>query len=225
MSAAGLAKATIVKLDKQGRPDQSASVKVMFNPKELSFSKQNNWRMGETPKTNVPDFEFGGGGAATLQLQLFFDTYAARKDVRKEYTGKIYQMMLVDESLTDQKNLKGRPPTVRFQWGQTVGFDAVMTSITQRFTLFLPEDGTPVRAVLDVSFSQVKDSLFYPPQNPTSAGVGGERVWTVREGDTLGWIAFNEYGDAAKWRLIADANSLTQVRSLTPGARLLIPPT
>lgn len=223
MSAAGLAKATIIKLNKQNRPNHSEWVKVMFNPKELTFSKQNTWKQGQSPHADNPEFDFGGGGAATLTLQLFFDTYAERKDVRKTYTDAIYSLMRVDDALVDPKTGKGRPPAVRFQWGQNIGFDAVITSIRQRFTMFLPDDGTPVRAVLDITFSQIKDSLFYPNQNPTSGGAGGERVYTVKEGDTLTWIAFNEYNDATQWRQIADANNLTEVRRLTPGAKLMIP--
>ena len=190
----------------------------MFN----LFAKQNNWKLGETPKSDLPDFEFSGGGAASLKLQLFFDTYAKGEDVRKDKIDRVYQMMRVDKQLTDKKNKKGRPPTVRFQWGQTVGFEAVITNVSTRFTLFLP-DGTPVRAVLDVTFSQVKDADFYPPQNPTSGGLGGERFWTVRAGDTLQWIAFQELNDPTQWRLIAEANRLTNVRRLTPGTTLVIP--
>jgi predicted secreted protein len=221
MSGSGFAKAQIVKLDKQGKACDHIDVK--FNPKELTFSKQNNWKQANNPKTNIPDCEFSGGGAATLKVQLFFDTYAEREDVRKKYTDKIYQLTQVDPTLTDKKNKKGRPPTVRFQWGSTIGFDGVITTVGQRFTLFLPDDGTPVRAVMDITFSQVKDELFYPPQNPTSGGVGGERVWTVKAGDTLAWIAFSEYNNPTEWRRIADANRLYHVRRLTPGMMLLIP--
>jgi len=222
MSAAGLAKAVIVRLDQAGNPS-GRPVQVMFNPKELSFSKQNSWKQGSSPKSNAPDFEFSGGGAATLKIQLLFDTYAQRKDVRKEFTDDIYGLMSIDEKLKDKKSKKSRPPTVRFQWGKTVGFDAVITNISQRFTLFLPDDGTPVRAALDVTFSQVKDELFYPKQNPTSGSAGGERIWTVRDGDTLASIAYSEYSDPTLWRLIADANSLMRVRDLRPGTVLVIP--
>lgn len=215
-----LAKAKIVRLGKNDRAKEE--VVVMFNPKELTFSKQNTWNPKAEPKANTPKFDFGGGGSTTLQMDLHFDTYADKKDVRSEYTDKIYKMLLVDEDLKDNTNQKSRPPFVRFQWGDKVGFKAVITSLTQRFTLFR-EDGTPVRAVLNVSFTQVVDELFYPSQNPTSGGVGGERVWTVREGDKLEAIAYAEYGDAALWRSIADANDLTSVRRLKPGAQLLIP--
>jgi nucleoid-associated protein YgaU len=80
-----------------------------------------------------------------------------------------------------------------------------------------------VRATLDVAFQQIKDENLFPKQNPTSGGVGGERVWTVKEGDTLAWIAYSEYGDSGQWRLIADANHLLRVRALRPGTVLEIP--
>jgi len=223
MSAGGsLAKATIVKLNKQGHPSGSP-VQVLFNPKELSISKQNTWKTSNTPKTNVPSVEFGGGGAASLNLQLFFDTYAERQDVRKKYTDPIYALTQLDPEWTDPKTHKSRPASVRFQWGQTIGFDAVVASVKLRFTLFLPESGAPARAVVDIAFTQVKDELFYPSQNPTSGGPGGERLWTVKAGDTLAWIAFKEYNDPNQWRRIADANRLTQVRHLRPGSVLMIP--
>ena len=211
--------AVIVKLDKAGKTS-GPPIKVMFRPKELNISKQNNWQASNSPKTNAPKFEFKGGGAETLKLQLFFDTYIDKEDVREKYTTAIYRLMRIDEESRDKKTKKGRPPTVRFQWGKTVGFNAVITNISQRFSLFLP-DGTPVRAVLDVSFQEVEED--YKKQNPTSGGVGGERHWLVKVGDTLAFIAFNEYGDSNQWRLIADANGLTQVRRLLPGKMLMIP--
>lgn len=216
----GLEKAVICQLDKNGNVVKR--VQVMFNPKEYSLAKQNSWQTGQNPKANVPEFEFSGGQPTTLRLQLLFDTYAERKDVRSVYTNALYQMMIVNDDLKDPKNQKGRPPIVRFQWGEEIGFDAVITSLNQRFTLFLPS-GIPVRAVVDVTFQEVKDPGFKAAQNPTSRGAGGERVWTVSEGDTLAWIAFNVYNDSTRWRPIADANQLTSLRQLPSGMQLEIP--
>jgi contractile injection system tube protein len=216
-----VAKATIAKLDKQGK-SVGTPVEVMFNPKEVTLSRQNNWKQEQGPKTNIPATEFTTGGATTLKMQFYFDTYEKGDDVRK-HTKPIHELMDMDEAWYDKKSKKGRPPSVRFQWGKVVAFDAVITSVSTRYTLFLPEDGTPVRAVMDISFTQVKDKAAKPKQNPTSGGVGGDRVWIVREGDTLAWIAFNTYDDPNDWRLIADANRLTQVRKLTPGTTLVIP--
>jgi nucleoid-associated protein YgaU len=223
MTDSKLAKAQIINVDKGNR-----AIDCMFNPKEYSFSKQNSWTRNRTPNSNVPPLQFGGGQPATLQLQLFFDTYTAASpgsdppDVRKKYTDEIWELMMVDESLKDSKSKKGRPPKVRFQWGNAWSFNAVITNIKQNFTLFL-YNGTPVRATLDVTFQQIEDQKLFPRQNPTSGGVGGERLWTINPGDTLAWIAYKEYGDPNQWRAIADANQLLEVRRLTPGRVLVIP--
>ena len=217
MDGASLAHAKIINLEGGGPP-----IECMFNPKEYSFSKHNQWTPGKSKGNNMPQLEFSSGQPATLQMQLFFDTYADGKDVRKEYTDAIWTLMMVDSKLKDPKTHKSRPPKVRFQWGSAWTFDAVITSINQKFTLF-DTHGTPVRATLDITFQQIKDEALFPKQNPTSGGVGGERVWVVNEGDTLAWIAYKEYGDSTMWRLIADANRLTRVRQLTPGTVLEIP--
>ena len=216
-----LVKAVIMNVDSGDR------VECLFNPKEYTFAKQNNWEQKKTTGGNVPQITFSGGEPATLQMELFFDTYASAKngqaeDVRKKYTDKIWKLMIVDEKLKDKKSKKGRPPKVRFQWGSAWSFNAVIKSVQQKFTLFLA-DGTPVRATLTVAFQQLQDEAQLAPQNPTSGGVGGERVWTVSEGDSLGAIAYREYGDTSRWRLIADANRLTGVRALRTGQELVIP--
>lgn len=216
--------------------DHGTTVECMFNPKEYSFSKQNNWTSKERKGSNLARFEFGSGQPTTLQMQLFFDTYSnikhgtaqggTPKDVRKAYTEAIWDMMKVNSNLPDlsgsSKHKKGRPSVVIFQWGATWTFKAVITSVKEHFTLFL-SDGTPVRSTLDITFQQIQDKDDRPATNPTSGGTGGERLWTVKEGDTLAWIAYKEYGDANNWRLIADANRLTRVRHLQPGMTLEIP--
>jgi nucleoid-associated protein YgaU len=220
MADSGYSRAVIVNLD-----NNEERIPCMFNPKEYTFAKQNTWSAPkDPPAANMPQIEFSTGQPTTLQLQLFFDTYETKKDVRKEYTDAVWKLMLIDENLHDYspKSGKGRPPRVRFQWGDSWSFEAVITSISQKFTLFLPQ-GTPVRATLDVSFQQLKDESLVPKQNPTSGGVGGERVWTVKDGDTLAWIAYKEYGDSNHWRAIATANRLARVRELTPGMVLVIP--
>jgi nucleoid-associated protein YgaU len=223
-----LAPAVIINLDNYEKKQQPHTIECMFNPKEYTFSKQNTWNKAKTPGKNTPPLEFGSGQPATLQLQLFFDTYSASQssgrseDVREKYTNFLWQLMLVDPKLKNKKTKLGRPPRVRFQWGKTWTFNAVITSITQKFTLFLP-DGTPVRATLDVTFQQLQDESLLSRQNPTSGGKGGERLWTVREGDTLASIAYEHFGEVGQWRRIADVNRLTRVRRLIPGTTLLLP--
>jgi len=212
--------------------DTGAIIECMFNPKEYSITKKNKWGPPKSSGggnsnagTNVPKQQYSGGEPATLTLQLLFDTYvgaSGSRDVRSQYTSRIWRLAEVQPGLTDNKTTKSRPPKVRFQWGPAWSFVAVITSITQKFTLF-SADGTPVRATLNVTFQQITDDGQLPGTNPTSGGSGGERQWTVKHGDSLASIAYEVYGDAGRWRTIADANRLTSVRDLRPGLQLGIP--
>ena len=129
MSNSSLVKAVIINMDFEGE-----RVECLFNPKEYTFDKSNKWEQKKTSGKNVPQMTFGGGNPATLKMELFFDTYAdtkpgsTPKDVRKEYTDKIWKLMHVDDRLKDAKSKKARPPRVRFQWGSTWSFNAVLES-------------------------------------------------------------------------------------------------
>lgn len=224
----GLVKAEIENLD-----DPDGKVVCMFNPREYSFTKQNQWSESQSKGENTGRLEFGGGAPAKLTIQLFFDTYEAHSygsrrlnsagdDVRR-YTRPLWEMMRVSERKRNATTGRGEPPRVRFTWGTTWSFEAVIESITQKFTLFL-EDGTPVRATLDVAFKQLADEGQYPRQNPTSGGHPGDRLRAVRSGETLAQIAFEEYGDATIWRHLAQANGIADPLRLRPGQLLVIVP-
>jgi nucleoid-associated protein YgaU len=223
MSAAQLAQAVIKTLD-----GEKVEVKCLFNPKEYTFAKTNSWAKEQIAAANTPVLNFGGGNPATLNMDLLFDTYQSAKnggqskDVRTAYINDLWKMMFVDKGLGEKKkNKQGRPPKVQFTWGKAWSFEAVITSLSVTFTLFLP-DGTPVRATAKVAFQQIQDTKELP-QNPTSGGIGGERVRTVEEGDRLDLIAHEEYGDTAQWRLIAAANGISDPRNLRTGSTLVIP--
>lgn len=223
MSAAQLAQAVIRTVD-----GDKVEVKCLFNPKEYTFAKTNSWPKDQKAAANTPVMNFGGGNPATLNMDLLFDTYqnarngGQSKDVRTVYINNLWQMMFVDSRMKEKsKNKQGRPPKVQFTWGKAWSFEAVMTSLSVTFTLFLP-DGTPVRATAKVAFQQVQDRKDLP-QNPTSGGTGGERVRTVADGDRLDLIAHEEYGDTSQWRLIAAANGINNPRNLVTGTTLVIP--
>ncbi|MCD6553661.1 MAG: peptidoglycan-binding protein [Thermodesulfobacteriota bacterium] len=212
-----LVKAYITNLDAGGE-----RIECLFNPSEYTFTKSNRWEAVKIMGGDVPMPKFTGGGAMTLKMQLFFDTYEKGTDVRK-YTDKLLKLMSVDPNLKNAKTKKGRPPRCMFNWGQMWSFKAIITQMSQKFTLFL-EDGTPVRATVDVTFQQVEQEGTYPPQNPTSGGGPARKHRLVRPGDRIDWIAYEEYGDSSLWRLIADENDLENPLQLTPGQVLVIVP-
>jgi len=194
----------------------------LFNPTKYSITKTNTWNPRKNVGKDVQPLEFGGGQPKSLTLQLFFDTLEEGKDVR-DYTGILERMMQIDESLRQGKSDRGRPPYCRFRWGKFFSFICVIQRLKVDYTLFLP-DGKPVRAIADLSLKQTVDENEQPPQNPTSGGAPGNRVWVVKPKETLDWIAYKTLGSSSRWRVIAQANDILDPLDLTPGQRLTIPP-
>lgn len=213
-----LSKATLSNLD-----DPSADpITVDFNPTQYTLSKSNSWSTTKVVGSNVPKLEFSSGGATSLSLELLFDTYEKGTDVRDQ-TNKIFELAKISDKTKDQTTGVARPPRVMFSWGKTFNFPAVVTSLSINYTLFL-SDGTPVRAKVSLSLQESEDSEKKSGQNPTTRGMLGHKIYIVKPGETIAWIAYQEYGDSSEWRQIAEANNLDNPRDLKPGQPLAIRP-
>ena len=195
--------------------ENSESFEVLFNPTEYSLSKTNNWRRITIRESNVAPPEFLGGNPSELRMQLFFDTYEKHEDVR-DYTNKIIELTKIG----DYDGVL-RPPRCLFSWGRVFNFVSVITTLSYKYTIFR-EDGTPVRATMDVTFRESEDSSARQGQQSPPQGIAGHRVFIVRPGDTLQGVAQKEYGNPKLWRLIADCNNLDNPKDLVPGQVLKV---
>lgn len=197
------------------------SVSCMFNPYEYAVTKSNSFGRSGESRSDPGEVVFQSAGPQTLTLNnLIFDTYEDGTDVSLE-TDKLWKFMepvLPEGASADDKP---EPPHVAFEWG-VFRFIAVVSSMTQTFTLF-KSDGTPVRAKVNMTFQQHVDLNDYPNQNPSSGGGPAERVRRVLAGERLDTIAADVYGDATKWRLIAQYNSIVNPLAVRPGLLLRIP--
>lgn len=200
-----LAKATIINLE------TNEQLPVMFNPEEYSLETGNSFAEIGIPGLAKPPIQYVRGNLRTLQMELFFDTYERKSDVRAE-TRRI--TALLDKNRTTQA-----PPVLLFTWG-SLQFKCVLESASQRFIMFL-NNGTPVRARLNVTFKEfeqveveVQQGLFIGP--PT--------VRNILEGDRLEKLAHEFLGDPGAWREIAQANNIDNPLRLVTGATLIIPP-
>lgn len=210
-------KACIVILDPSG--NSKGEIPCMFNPPEISLSKSAEWATTKTAKNDVSVVDFTGGKAASLSMKLFFDTTSTGEDVRK-HTDRLLALTLIDPESPNKD--KPQPPLCKFVWGKIISFTAYVPSVSLSFTMFLP-DGTPVRAEASVTFQQFKDDKIFEPQNPTSRSEA-RKTRIVLAGETLDLIAYQEYGDPAKWRHIAETNNLSDPLDLQPGQILKLVP-
>jgi len=212
-----LEKALIINAD-----HESDKLKCLFNPTEYVIARSNSWKERTSTGKEVPALTFSGGGARTLTMELFFDVYEQDKGDVRQIVDQLWKLMTIDKGLKNTKTKQGRPPLVIFQWGPNWSFKAAITNLSVRYTLFR-EDGTPIRATASVTFQEWDENV--QPQNPTSLSrEPGRMRREVRPHDTLALIAYEEYGDATRWRVIADENQLEDPLNLVPGMILSIPP-
>lgn len=189
--------------------DTGKTLTVLFNPKEYSVQKSVQWEPHKAPGRNVPIQQFTSGNPSTLNVELFFDTYEEKGDVRVKHVDPIMQLALIDPD-------KHRPPLVMFNWGGFT-FKGVIESLTVRYTMFLPE-GKPCRATANLSIKEAETA------EPEKNSPDHTKRRTLKMGETLALIAHEEYDDAGEWRRIADANGIDDPKDVKPGTVLTLPP-
>jgi contractile injection system tube protein/LysM domain-containing protein len=195
-----------------------------FNPTDYTVSKANQWSDGRQLSDEFPQREFVGGDPRELRMTLLFDAADTDNDDVAGVTDQLFSMLEVQPDVESGKKT-ARPPTVTFSWGQVSSFTAVATSLRVRYTLF-DVDGTPLRAVAEVVLTQVEKVVGAgggARQNPTTSGIAGLRMHTVRDGDSLQSIAHAMYGDPTRWRPIAEANGIDDPLALQRGRTLTVP--
>lgn len=208
-------KACLVRKDKP-----SEKVDFLFNPERFTVVRTNQFTEVNIPGLSTSIFQFVKGGARTLTMDIFFDTYELKEDVRiftdritgwESETKKAKGLMDIDPGLHT-------PPICLFIWGSFI-FPCIIERVAKNFTMFLP-DGTPVRATLNVTLKECTEIR----RRERTHSSDRTKMWTVKQGDSLWFIAEKEYGNPALWRPIAEANKIDNPRVLKTGMELTIPP-
>jgi len=206
------------------KPSDEGEIECQFNPSELTISKQALWEDRTLPSHNSPPLQFTGGKGATYRLLLFFDSYYGDNNPRdvREYTNQLLRLTLRGAGKATSKDAFSNPPTVLFIWGKIALFSAVVEEVQITFTMF-SADGMPIRAKANVSFRQqdLSDDNI-PAQNPTSR-TDARKTRRVSSYQRLDQIAYEEYGHAHYWRLLAEANQMDDPFRLFDGQLLVIP--
>ena len=198
-------------------------INCLFNPAQLTLTKSNHWVADLVPGRASPNLYFTGGLGGALSTSLTLDTTTDGSAVTV-HTGKLLKLMAVDEKLPgyDNATKRGRPPWVKFHWGDFHSFAGVIVDLHIDFTYF-SADGTPLRAIAALVLRQYSEEGDFGPQNPTSGTPEPERLHRVRTGETLDRIAATYYGHSGHWRVVAATNGIEDPLRLAPGTVLTIP--
>ena len=161
-------------------------------------------------------------GESTLVISnVIFDTYEQKpfKCVYTEYIKTLEMMSGYDEG-------KHAPPSLVFHWGKfsevhsgNSQLKCKLDGVNVEYTMFL-NDGTPVRAKADLTLrlglpADEQKELHSPDH---------AKLVTVKRGETLADIAFEEYDNPGEWRRIADANGIDDPLNIPAGTKLMVPP-
>ncbi|MBD0741174.1 LysM peptidoglycan-binding domain-containing protein [Streptomyces sp. CBMA152] len=197
-------------------------VKFQFNPSQVQLGRSASWTvMPAIAYTRGAPPKFTGAQPASLQLQVFLDASGTPSSTTVQTQ---VELLLSCCEVTPQSVAAKAPspPWVEFSWGSfsTVQFVAYVTSVNANYTLFSP-NGVPLRATCTLALVEVSSET--KRQNPTSGALSARRVHRTVAGDTLASLAWREYGDATRWRTIAEANAIDDPMRLRPGTELLLP--
>jgi hypothetical protein len=212
-----------LKFEGRGKPN----LPCLFNPESITLTKTNDWGTGTESGAGagkaVPTLEFKGQSSGTMGFELVFDTTDDGTPVTN-YTNRLLAEMEIDTNLpgSDPTTNNGRPPFVVFHWGQLYSFPAVITSATVTFEYF-SSSGVPLRAKVRLALTQYMASRAFTKQNPTSGTPQPHRVHRVQPGETLDRISARYYGDATRWRLLAEANGIEDPLGIRPGSLITVP--
>jgi Contractile injection system tube protein/LysM domain len=208
--------------------DGGETIKVLFNPTEYTITKTNTWNFKEVQGASLPPPEFGGGNPRELSVSLLLDASLLEGSQSvKSVTDALFKMMEVSDG-QPAAGTRSSPPKVTFRWGAVDTFKAVCTSLTVAYQLFRP-NGDPIRADVKLQLKQAapastaSSSSANQGQNPTTRAMAGHGVHTVQDGDSLPSIAYRAYGDATRWRAIAEANDVDDPLRLRRGTPLMLP--
>jgi len=210
MAGAEYEPATILLLDRD--MNEIDSIEVLFNPTQYSVDKSVEYGEVALPGMDTPVSQFVSGDAESLSMDLLVDTYESGDDVG-DHIEELDRLVSVDGE-------RHAPPICKFVWGD-LSFTAIVESLKKEFTLFMP-DGRPVRATVSLSLKRYETVTKQLESEPRSSA---DRTKFRRvTGDQSLWaIAAAEYGDPGEWRRIADANDITDPRSVAAGTELVVP--
>ena len=103
--------------------------------------KSNTFKEDPANSLNNPKAEIYQTGSQSLSLKLYFDTYESG-DKLTDITEKLWKFMEPGEEKGSKT--KNYPPEVAFKWGP-FSFEAYVTDMTQKFTLFKSDGDNVVK--------------------------------------------------------------------------------
>jgi hypothetical protein len=232
MSTTSLKKGKLIICNEKGK--QSDSINFTFNPSTYRITSTPHYKDVRHLSMDTAKKEFLGGVTRTLSVELIFDSFsdsdlfsdAQARRVSNITAGIENQLRPITDKIKKLEmasHVAGelhQPPLVIFSWGN-LNFRGIISDLSVEYTMFSME-GKPIRARVSLTMAEGKDPNLSAKQSPfESPDRTKSRVVVL--GMSLWSIAWDEYNDCEKWRIIAKANNIMDPMDIYPGQIIRIP--
>ncbi|WP_218081934.1 CIS tube protein [Anthocerotibacter panamensis] len=169
-----LAKAQLIPVD--GRV---ATIKFMYNPSEISFSRSNSISGDGSARTEdqgKPKVSFSKPTPCSVSVSnIIFDAYEVPN-------GNVLFIINDFNKALEFVTALNRPPIYFFSWGQQNFLRCFVEQFSYQLTMFRP-DGTPVRAKASLTLKEV-DAIVAPANVPVPLADAQTRSTDTRSSRT-----------------------------------------
>lgn len=192
---------------------------VLVNPETYSLDYSIEYNTDTAQGSNSAEAAYVRHSPEQFTCDLWFDNTGIldelpRPDVYKEVEEFRKFLLDVEGSIHE-------PHHFMVIWGKML-FKGRVTAVQIQYKLFKP-DGTPIRAMVKVTFKGSFDKLLSLAQvNLLSPDL--THVRTVKAGDTLSNLCHEIYDSPRYVNAVARVNNLANYRNLVTGQTLVFPP-
>nr|WP_255719367.1 peptidoglycan-binding protein [Pelomonas sp. P8] len=200
--------------------DENTTFEAQINPAEFSHSF--GVQYGKTKAQGSPGEEpkFSSMDDERVSFSIVLDGTGVAPPVGGQPPDVKSQLAQLTKVVYEYMDIKSEPPYVRVLWGTLIFFGR-LESLKSQYTLFKPS-GDPLRAKVDMSF--VGAMSKEEKSRVTSRISTSTRNVTMIEGDSIGSLCEDVYGDSSSFMKVARYNGLTDFRNIPPGTVLKFPP-
>lgn len=223
--------------------ESNQRVPCLLNPEKLTIERATGAQRagGQLVNHQLSDdpVHLSGRGGTNFKIELLFDVnlsdlFMKTQDVR-DLTRPLWELTEYIRADTLFDSL----PRVRFIWGKAWNIRVIIRDISQTFER-VNRNGVPERALMTFYLMRVSEENSQPqpsdPIHPTLKESTPEQrnqlrepdaswgVHTMVEDERLEQLAAKYYGRPSLWRLIAQANQITNPTTIPVGQTLRIPP-
>jgi nucleoid-associated protein YgaU len=200
--------------------DENICFEAQINPAEFSHSVGIQYSKTKAQGSRGEEPKFSGMDEERVSFSIVLDGTGVVPPVNKQPLDVKSQLAQLTKVVYEYLDIKSEPPYVRVLWGTLIFFGR-LESLRSQYTLFKPS-GDPLRAKVEMSF--VGAMSKEERSRVTSRISTSTRNVTVIEGDSLGALCEDVYGDSSGFMKVARYNGLTDFRNIPPGTVLKFPP-